>query len=110
MATTSQNVLDLDTATFDAAIAGAPGRVLVDFWAEWCPPCRMLGPTIDEVADGRAGTTATVAKVDIDGSPELAARYSVASIPTVLVFEHGEVVDRLVGIQSRDRYEDALGT
>ena len=108
MATASDHVLHLDEASFDRVLERAKGPVLVDFWAAWCPPCRMLGPVIDRVADAHAGDDAVVAKVDVDVAPGLAARYGVASIPTVVVFRDGAEIDRIVGVQSEARYEAAL--
>lgn len=81
---------------WDREVLGAPGLVLVDLWAEWCPPCRKMGPVIDELArvtDGRV----TVGKLDVDQHPAVAERYGVRSIPTLLLFHHGKVVDRRVG-------------
>jgi thioredoxin 1 len=81
---------------FDREVLQADGLVLVDFWAAWCPPCRRLAPTIDALAteyDGRV----TVAKVDIDESPELAQRYGIQSIPTLILFRDGRAVDKRLG-------------
>ncbi len=108
MATASDHVIHLDEASFDRVLEQATGPVLVDFWADWCPPCRMLGPVIDQVADAHAGDGSVIAKVDVDAAPGLAARHGVASIPTVIVFREGRETDRIVGVQSADRYEDAL--
>jgi thioredoxin 1 len=100
-------VHELDDATFQDGINRGGRPVLVDFWAPWCPPCRALAPTIEAIAeqfDGRAD----VAKVDIDQSSETATAYGIRSIPTVLIFQDGQVVDRIVGVQPRARYERAL--
>jgi len=89
-------VLELTDATFDQAIASADKPVLVDFWAEWCAPCRRVGPIVDELAG-----QAIIAKVDIDSNQEVAARLSVHSIPTLMVFKGGEMKERLVGAQPK---------
>lgn len=95
------NTRTLDEASFDQTIKNAEAPVLVDFWAEWCPPCRILGPIVDEVA-GEVGERAIVAKVDVDANKALAARFAIQSIPTVLVFRNGEIVERFVGVQDAD--------
>ena len=90
--------LHLTESDFDQTLASTDKPVLVDFWAEWCPPCRAIAPTLDRVAREQAGQ-AVVAKVDVDESQTLAARFQVNSIPTLIVFKNGQVVDRMVGLQ-----------
>ncbi len=97
----------LQSANFDAALGASNGPVLVDFWAEWCGPCRMLGPVIESLASDYEGR-ATVAKVDIDANPELAQRFGVRSIPTVLIFDQGEIAETLVGVRPKGDYASKL--
>jgi thioredoxin 1 len=100
-------VREFDDATFQDGISRRARPVLVDFWAPWCLPCRALAPTIEAIAekfDGRAD----VAKLDIDKNPETAAAHQIRSIPTVLIFRDGQVVERITGLQPRARYEHAL--
>ncbi len=91
------SILALDSATFDSAIR--QGIVLVDFWAPWCGPCRMQLPILEEVASQTAGR-ATIAKVNVDEAPELAGRFGIQSIPTLLLFKDGKQVKEFVGSQS----------
>jgi thioredoxin 1 len=103
----TKHLRELDDATFQDGINRGARPVLVDFWAPWCPPCRILAPTIEAIAeqfDGRAD----VAKLDIDRNPETAAAHGIRSIPTVLIFRGGRVVDRIIGLQPQSRYERAL--
>jgi len=81
--------------------------VLVDFWAEWCGPCKMLGPVIEDLADEQEGQ-AVIAKVNVDEAQELAVRYEIRSIPTLIVFVDGQPVERLQGVQTKADIEQAL--
>ena len=103
----SHDTIQLTSKNFDDQVLNAEGPVLVDFYADWCPPCRALGPTIDELADDYAGR-ATVGKVNVDESPDLASRYGIRSIPTVLLFIDGRVAQKLVGVTPKQAFEDAL--
>ena len=81
--------------------------VLVDFWAEWCAPCRALGPVIESLSEEFADQ-ATIAKLDVDANQQAAMRYGIRSIPTVLLFNKGELVDTFIGVRSRSDYETSL--
>ena len=83
-------------ASFDADVLKADGPVLVDFWAEWCGPCKMIAPSLEEISSELAGKV-KVAKLNIDENPELAAQFGVRSIPTLAIFKSGEVADIKVG-------------
>lgn len=94
-------------ATFEEVVLKSDKPVLVDFWAAWCGPCRMVGPVIEEIATEYAGK-AVVGKVDVDANQEFAAKYGVRNIPTVLVFQNGEVVGRQVGVAPKNTYTEAI--
>ena len=94
-------------ANFEEVVLKSDKPVLVDFWAAWCGPCRMVGPIIDQISEEYDGK-AVVGKVDVDANQEFAAKYGVRNIPTVLVFQNGEVVGRQVGVAPKQNYTDAI--
>ena len=96
----SDKIANLTNETFDELVAGADGPVLVDFWAEWCGPCKMIAPILDEIAEEQ-GDKLSIAKVNVDEAGEIAQRYQVMSIPTLLVFQDGEVAKRMVGASGK---------
>ena len=92
-------VVHITNETFEKEVMQAEGKVLVDFWASWCGPCRMLGPVIDQ--PGSELTDVKVCKIDVDANQDLAAKYKVETIPTLVVFEGGKEVKRSVGVQPK---------
>lgn len=99
--------ITLTQDNFEQEVLNAEGKVIVDFWAPWCGPCKMLGPIIEEVAK-EVGDTAKVGKVNVDEQPALAQKYNISSIPNVIIFEKGQPVSSLVGLRSKQDYLDAL--
>ena len=103
----SPNVLELTDDVFDQEVLKADVPVLVDFWAEWCMPCKMQAPTIDELAGEYAGRI-KVGKVDTDASREAAMKFGINAIPTVILFNGGQVARKFVGLQSKQDLKGAI--
>jgi len=93
--------LELTDANFEENVLKSDKPALVDFWAVWCGPCRMVGPLVEEIANEYEGK-AIVGKVDVDNNPEVAAKYGIRNIPTILFMKDGEIVDKQVGAVSKD--------
>ncbi|HEX4777770.1 MAG TPA: thioredoxin [Acidimicrobiia bacterium] len=96
----ADDILTVSDATFDETVGGSSNPVVVDFWAEWCGPCKMIAPALEEIATEHRGKV-TVAKLNVDDNPDTARRYEVMSIPTLLVFRDGAPVKRLVGAKGK---------
>jgi thioredoxin 1 len=94
------SISTLTDSTFDETIGSAGEAVIVDFWAEWCGPCKMIAPILDEIANEHAGKL-TVAKLNVDDNPDIARRFDVMSIPTLIVFKDGAAQKRLVGAKGK---------
>jgi thioredoxin 1 len=103
----ADTALHLTEATFDAEMGKHQELLMVDFWAEWCAPCRAIAPTLDEIARESAGKV-SLAKVNVDDQPALAARYGIRSIPTILFIKGGEVVDQVIGAVPKSQLKKKL--
>ena len=100
-------VLHATDKNFQAMVLSSDVPVVVDYWAPWCGPCKAMGPVLDELA-AQMGQGARVVKLNVDENPRTSARYNIRSIPTIMIFAHGEVQDVLVGLQSKDRLANLL--
>ena len=96
-------------ATFDQAVLKASGPVVVDFWAEWCGPCRMIGPALEEISNSLNGKV-TILKLNVDENPATAAKYGVMSIPTLMLFKGGQLASRQVGAAPKQKLEQWITT
>jgi thioredoxin 1 len=102
------NAIEATEATFDEEVLGSEKPVIVDFWAQWCGPCHMVAPVLDQIVEERGGDVRLV-KVNIDEQPALAQRYGVMSIPTMILFRGGEAVAGTLGAQPKGALDKALG-
>jgi thioredoxin 1 len=100
-------VAEVNDTNFDSEVLQSSEPVLVDFWAPWCGPCRQIAPLVEQLAGENAGS-AKIFKLNVDDAPRAAQNYGVSSIPTLMVFKNGEVVDRFVGVQPKTRLQDAI--
>jgi thioredoxin 1 len=101
------NALKVDDAGWDTEVIKSPGVVMVDFWAVWCGPCQMVAPIVDELATEYAGKL-KVMKLNTDENPEVAGRYQIMSIPTILFFKDGQPVEKLIGARPKKQFKDSI--
>jgi thioredoxin 1 len=101
------NILEITDGNFDSEVLQATDPVLVDFWAPWCGPCRQITPMIEQLAEENQGSL-RVGKINIDEHPAAAQKYGVSSIPTLMLFQGGEVTERFVGVQPKARLQEAI--
>ena len=103
----SDKIVTVGTDNFQDQVLGSETPVLVDFWAEWCGPCRMVAPTLDQLADEKDGSL-RIAKLNVDHNQELAVQFQVSSIPTFILFKDGKVADRMLGAMPKNAFEQFL--
>lgn len=104
----SENITTLTDATFDEVVNGSSAPVVVDFWAEWCGPCKMIAPILDEIATEQ-GDAVQITKLNVDENPAIAQRFGVMSIPTILVFRDGELDKKIVGAKGKSQLVEEMG-
>lgn len=100
-------VKELTEETFEKTLSSVEGPIVVDFWAAWCGPCRMLGPILNELSEDE-GVSASFYKVNADENPKLAEKYSISSLPTVMIFENGTLKNSIVGVRPPNVYKELL--
>lgn len=102
------NVIELNEGNFEQEVLQSGGTVLVDFWAEWCGPCKMIAPLLEQIAEEAAGKV-KIGKVDVDQNSALAGKYNIRAIPTLIIFKDGQQVEEVVGMTSKAALEQKLG-
>jgi len=97
----SDKIIDLDSSNFESTISAGSTPVLVDFWAPWCGPCKAIAPILEELAE-ELGDTVRICKVNVDNNSDIAGKYEIRAIPTILIFKNGTIAETVVGLSSKD--------
>lgn len=97
----SDKITELDSSNFEAAVSDGSAPVLVDFWAPWCGPCKAIAPILEELAE-ELGDSVKICKVNVDNNSDIAGKYEIRAIPTILIFKNGQVADTVVGLSSKE--------
>jgi len=105
----SDKIVDLTDANFETEVLQSQTPVLVDFWAVWCGPCKMIAPELEKIADEKPADVLKIGKVNVDENRDTAIKYGISSIPTLLLFKDGEVAKKLIGAMGKDRLLDEIG-
>jgi thioredoxin 1 len=105
----SDNIVQLTDGNFETEVIKSTAPVLVDFWAVWCGPCKMIAPELEKIADEKGSDVLRIGKVNVDECRDTAIKYGISSIPTLLLFKDGEVAKKLVGAMGKDRILDEIG-
>lgn len=103
----AENIKHLDNDSFDSTIADTSKPILIDFWAPWCGPCKSIAPILEDLAD-EMGEQVQICKVDVDNNTDIAGRFNIRAIPTMLLFKDGSVVDQIVGLTNKDDLKSKL--
>lgn len=103
----AEGIIEVTTSTWDKEVLQSQGVVMIDFWAVWCGPCRMVAPTVEELAKEYAGKI-KVAKLNTDENPDVASRYKIMGIPTIMFFKNGQIVDQIVGAVPKNQLKSKI--
>ena len=104
----SEKITELDSSNFDSTLSSSSTPIVVDFWAEWCGPCKAIAPILNELAE-ELGDAVKICKVNIDNNSEVASKYEIRAIPTILIFKDGQIVDTIVGLIEKEDLKAKLG-